>query len=125
MPAHDRTIAFCRSITAETDPAELLAFCAGIQATDELLSTLPVNFYIGRGGSLANLVRAADAHRHDDGVEPFLATLKRCVQCEEGRGPEFVRLALQLAVEVAEELGDDRVTSYSEKQLDHRNRLLK
>jgi len=103
----DRVIAYCKTISPETRPSELLAFCGEVES-DPLLMPLPIIFFAARGGNVSQLVDTAHAERNDDAVAPFLTTLTRCIQCRT-RGRDYVRAAYELALDLAGEWDDEAV----------------
>lgn len=108
MNYHD-VLNYVRGITSETDVNELLDFSASVVGTDPLLSTLPILFFQYRDGDIVPLVREARRRRQAEGVEELLQTYRTCLQCEEAN--EFRSAFFTLALQVAEDLGDERMVS--------------
>jgi len=90
--AQDRVIAYCKAITSDTDPTELLTFCAEICAEDEALATAPISFFVGCGDTETNATKLVDAAeaavKTDDTVRALIDTLKKLIGGPSEGGPE-------------------------------------
>lgn len=136
ISTQDRVVAYCKTITPDTDIDELLTFCGEIciegaaaepehRFLCEALATVPVNFLAGRGGNVNKLVckAAARSKAGDTAVRALLDVLKRQVSPggvpkERMEGRVWVEGACRLAAKIAEDLGDEVVRVYAEAAAD-------
>lgn len=136
ISAQDRVVAYCKTITPDTDIDELLTFCGEIciegaaaepkhRFLCETLATAPVHFLVGRGGNVNKLVHKATVRSKagDTTIRALLDVLKRQVSPkgnpkERMDGRVWVEGVCRLAAKIAEDLGDEVVRVYAEAEAD-------
>ena len=108
MTLYDQMLDYLRTVGPDSDVEELLRFSAEVYIQDQLLGTLPINFYSVRA-NVNECIRVARRLRDEnEDFAPFFGGLRECLACNSNNESEEYRfLFYRLAVEVAEAIGDE------------------
>lgn len=113
--SREQVVEFCKTITPESDPNELLEFAASV---DIDLAGTPIGVFMAVGGPLPPLVRIARDRRDDPKLCGFLDVLKERLLTTGSNASKIQPLIdwNSCSIQVCQEMGRDELVEYFTSQ---------